>query len=135
MAEEDFEIVRVERREAGGGGRGKENLHSTPHCSLHHLVYRNVDGCTLKGCCDHFSYRLRFRYISQHVFVSSQKCDVYDVPGYGDLYSMDVVKNVCRLLTIMTLFKLDFNMVLNQCFQLALSFVSCFVSFLGKVFL
>jgi hypothetical protein len=43
-----FEIVRVKRRDGGRGGRGKENLHSTPHCSLHHLEYRNVDGCTLK---------------------------------------------------------------------------------------
>ena len=97
MAEEDFLIVRVERRDGGRGGRGEENLHSIPHCSLHHLEYRNVDGCTSKGCCGHFSYRLRVRYISQHVFVSGQKLDVYDVPGYGDLYSMDVLKNICRV--------------------------------------
>ncbi len=68
------------------------NAHSALHCSLHHLEYRNVDGCTLKWCCGHFSYCLRVRYIAQHVFVSGQNIDVYDVPVYGDLYSMGVVK-------------------------------------------
>ncbi len=81
-----------------GGERGGGDIcHSALHCSLHHQEYRNVDGCTLKWCCGHFSYRLTVQYIFQHVFISSRKFDVYDVPVYGDLYSMDVVKNVCRV--------------------------------------
>jgi hypothetical protein len=97
VAEEAFGFVRVVSEDGGRGGRGVENLHSASHCSLHHLEYRNVDGCTLGWCCGHFSYRLRVRYIAQHVFVSGQKVDVYDVPIYGDLYSMGVLKNVCRV--------------------------------------
>ena len=89
--------MRVESEEGGRREGGGENCHSALHCSLHHQEYRNVDGCTLKWCCGHFSYRLRDRYISQHVFVSGQKFDVYDVPAYGDLYSMGVLKNVCRV--------------------------------------
>ncbi len=75
--------MRVESEEGGWGEGGGEICHSALHCSLHPQEYRNVDGCTLKWCCGHFSYRLRVQYISQQVFVSSRKSDVYDVPVYG----------------------------------------------------
>ncbi len=89
--------MRVESEEGGRGEGGGDNCHSALHCSLHHQEYRNVDSCTSKWCHGHFSYRLRDRYISQHVFVADQIFDVYDVPVYGDLYSKGVVKNVCRV--------------------------------------
>ena len=97
VADEAFGFVRVESEEGGRGKWGGGRYHCALHCSLHPPEYCNVDGCTLGWCCGHFSYRLRVRYISQHVFVLDQKFDVYDVPVYGDLYSMDVGKNVCRV--------------------------------------
>ena len=89
--------MRVESEEGGRGDLGGRRGHCPLHCSLHHPEDCNVDGCTLRWCCGHFSYRLRVRYIAQHVFVLDQKFDVYDVPVYGDLYSMVIAKNVCRV--------------------------------------
>ncbi len=99
VADEAFGFVRVESGEGGRGEWGGGNCHRALHCSLHHpraVCCPTVDGFFYKGRCGHFSYRVRVRYIAQHVFVLDQKFDVYDVPVYGDLYSMDGAKNVCR---------------------------------------